>query len=79
MLLIFFKKNLEVYITKVSKYKKKTNNSMYRLFKEFLRVLILQVRFSRPFWTFAVSFGHFGTCDESGSTSAVRSPTNMNL
>ena len=49
MLLIFFKKNLEVYITKVSKYKKKTNNNMYRLFKEFLRVLILQVRFSKPF------------------------------
>ena len=33
----------------VLKYKKKTNNSMYRLFGEYLRVLILQVRFIRPF------------------------------
>ena len=32
MLLIFFKKNLEVYITKVSKYKNKVNNIRYRLF-----------------------------------------------
>ena len=49
MLSIFCKQNPKVYIAKVSKYKKKTNNSMYRLFGEFLRVLILQVRFSRPF------------------------------
>ena len=49
MFSIFCKEITKDYIAKVRKYKKKTNNSMYRLFGEFLRVLILQVRFSRPF------------------------------
>ena len=48
MFSIFCKEITKVYITKVSKYMKKTNNSMYKLFGKFLRVLILQVRFSRP-------------------------------
>ena len=48
MFSIFCKEITKVYIAKVSKYTKKTNNSMYKLFRKFLRVLILQVRFSRP-------------------------------
>ena len=42
-------KNLNDYITKVCKYEKKANNSMYELFGEFLRVLPLKFCFRMIF------------------------------
>ena len=59
MLLLFWRKNLKIHIAKVSKYRKNTNNSLYRLFGEFVRVLILQVRFGRPSLVCVLNFMRF--------------------
>ena len=55
---------MKVYITKVSKYKKKGNNGMYGLFGEFLRVLPLKFHFRMIFQTYPASLGQFGACDD---------------
>ena len=60
MLLIFFKKIRMFNIAKAHKYDKNANNGLYRLFEEFLRVLILQDRFSRPYMICVFSFSQFG-------------------
>ena len=60
MLLIFWGKNLKVYISKVRKYKKNANDGMYRHFREVLRVVLLQVSFSRPSLMCVSIFRRFG-------------------
>ena len=79
MVLIFWRKNMKAYIAKVVKYRKNANNSIYRLFKEFLWVLIFQVRFGRPSLVCVTIFMIFGWCDESGSILAIRSPTTTSI
>ena len=51
MLLIFLKKNLKLNYAKFSKYEKNDNNSVYKPFGKFLRVVIVLVEFRRPSWT----------------------------
>ena len=77
--MIFWRKIVKSYIAKVSKYRKNANNSIYRLFKEFLWVLILQVSFGRPSLVCVPIFMIIGWCDESESILAIRSPTTTSI
>ena len=56
MLLIFFKENPDVYITKVGKDKKKANNSPYKLFGEVLRVVIVSAVMVHPLGSYIPNF-----------------------
>ena len=56
MLFIFCKKIPNVYIAKVDKDKKKANNRLYKLFREFLSVVIHMGYFVHPPGSYTPSF-----------------------
>ena len=62
MLLIFCKKNPDVYIAKVGKDKKNANNSPYELFGEFLRVVIVPAVIVHPPGSYIPNFMRFYRC-----------------
>ena len=62
-------------LAKARKYDKNANNGLYRLFEEFLRVLILQDRFSRPYLICVFIFRQFGRCDQSWLKFRLCGPT----
>ena len=62
-------------IAEARKYDKNANNDLYWLFGEFLRVLILQDRFSRPYLICVFIFRQFGRCDQSWLKFRLCGPT----
>ena len=77
MLLILWEKIWMFNIAKARKYDKNANNDLYWLFGEFLRVLILQDRFTRPYLICVFIFMQFGWCDQSWLKFGLCGPTSI--